>query len=174
WTSTQGGGSVVQGALTSTATDNYGLAYAEVVLGPTSGTQSFTADAGNGLTTAFDGSARPVTSINADGIVDGATFARQKPVAPGSIVSIFGSWLSDFDDYAAYLPLPLSLGNAVVSFDVPNSDPSESISATYTLPLTQYQPGFFTYQQNGQTYAAAQDVGFNYITPGNPIAKGQT
>src|SRR6185437_8725891 len=212
WTSTQGGGSIVQGALTSTATDNYGLAYAEVVLGPTSGTQSFTADAGNGLTTEFDGSARPVTSINADGIVDGATFARQKPVAPGSIVSIFGSWLSDFDDYAAYLPLPLSLGNAIVSFDVPNSDPSKSISvvgplfyvsehqlnvqvpwevqgqssvvvkvriqdsfsATYTLPLTQYQPGFFTYQQNGQTYAAAQDVGFNYITPGNPIAKGQT
>lgn len=212
WTSTQGGGSVVQGQLTSTATDNYGLAYAEVVLGPTSGTQSFTADAGNGLTTTFNGTARPVTAINANGIVDGATFARQKPVVPGSIVSIFGSWLSDYDDYAAYLPLPLALGNAVVSFDVPNSDPSKSISvvgplfyasehqlnvqvpwevqgqssvvvkvriqdsfsATYTLPLTQYQPAFFTYQQNGQTYAAAQDVSFNYVTPDHPIAKGQT
>ena len=212
WTATQGGGSVVQGQLTSTVTDNYGLAYAEVVLGPTAGTQSFTADAGNGLTVEFDGFARPVPAINANGIVDGATFARNAPVAPGSLISVFGANLTDFDDYASSLPLPLSLGNAVVSFDVPSSDPSkfisvvgpliygsdnqlnvqvpwelqgqtsavvkvriqDSFSATYTLPLTQYQPGFYTYQQNGQTYAAAQDVNFNYVTPGSPIAKGQT
>ena len=49
-------------------------------------------------------------------------------------------------------------------------------SATYTLNLATYAPGFFSYSSNGQSYAAALDANSNLavITAAHPIAQGST
>lgn len=54
--------------------------------------------------------------LPADSIVNGASFARG-PVAPGSIVSIFGSDFADGVIVAKDLPLPTTLGNTSVTFN---------------------------------------------------------
>ena len=136
WAATQGGGSVVQdGQSTTNTTIDNGLAFATVTLGAALGNQEFTATV-SGLTIPFDGNARNVPAINANGIVDGASFTRGRGVAPGSIVSIFGAALADVEAAAFLLPLPLGLDNAAVSFDVP----SAGISV----------PGRFFYASPGQ------------------------
>lgn len=50
--------------------------------------------------------------LNAGGTVNNASFAAHAPVAPGSLVSIFGSGLSAAFQTAAAAPLPLTLGGA--------------------------------------------------------------
>lgn len=121
WAVTQGGGSVLQdGQSTVNTTIDNGLAFATVTLGAALGNQEFTATV-SGLTLPFDGNARNVPAINADGIVDGASFTRGRAVAPGSIVSIFGTALADVQAAAFLLPLPLGLDNTAVSFDVPSA-----------------------------------------------------
>jgi uncharacterized protein (TIGR03437 family) len=49
-------------------------------------------------------------------------------------------------------------------------------SATYTLNLATYAPGFFGYSANGQVFAAAQDANSNLaiITASHPVAQGNT
>ncbi|HEX3744069.1 MAG TPA: S8 family serine peptidase [Bryobacteraceae bacterium] len=47
-------------------------------------------------------------------------------------------------------------------------------SATYSLNLATYSPGFFSYQSNGQSYASALDSKLNVVTAGNPVARGAT
>jgi uncharacterized protein (TIGR03437 family) len=53
--------------------------------------------------------------VNAGGVVDAASFAA--PVAPGSLVSIFGSNLAPQTAQAATIPLPTSLAGVSVSFN---------------------------------------------------------
>ncbi len=53
-------------------------------------------------------------SINANGIVNGASLAPQAPVSPGSIVSLFGVGLAPATATAAQLPLPTSLDSTEV------------------------------------------------------------
>lgn len=121
WAVTQGGGSVVQdGQSTVNTTIDNGLAFAAVTLGASLGNQEFTATV-SGLTIPFSGNARNVPAINPNGVVDGASFTRGRAVAPGSIVSIFGTALADVRAAAFLLPLPLGLDNAAVSFDVPSA-----------------------------------------------------
>ncbi len=121
WAATQGGGSVVQdGQSTVNTTIDNGLAFATVTLGAALGNQEFTATV-SGLTIPFDGIARNMPAINASGIVDGASFTRGRAVAPGSIVSVFGTALADIQAAAFLLPLPLGLDNVAVSFDVPSA-----------------------------------------------------
>ena len=55
------------------------------------------------------------TLVNAGGVVDAASFAA--PVAPGSLVSIFGSNLAPQTAQAAAIPLPGSLAGVSVSFN---------------------------------------------------------
>ena len=121
WAATLGGGSVVQdGQSTVNTTIDNGLAFATVTLGAALGNQEFTATV-SGLAIPFDGNARRMPAINANGIVDGASFNRGRAVAPGSIISIFGSALADAQAGAFLLPLPLGLDNVAVSFDVPSA-----------------------------------------------------
>lgn len=127
----QSGATLGTGA--STVTDQNGIAFASPVLGPNVGNYSFTGSAG-GLTTEFDGIARLQPAINAGGIVNGASFASGEAVAPGSYISIFGAGLSDFTDYAAYLPLPLAIDYASVSFDVPSAGVSVPGYMIYASP----------------------------------------
>lgn len=121
------------GSGNSTTTDQYGLAYASPVLGSSVGSYSFTGSAG-GQTVEFDGTARLQPSINNGGIVDGANFTSGRAVAPGSYVTIFGSGLSDYTDFASYLPLPLSIDLATVSFDVASANISVPGHLLYVSP----------------------------------------
>ncbi len=95
WATTQGGGSVVQDpTYTDSVTNSNGIAGATVNLGPAEGPQEFTATVA-GMVMPFDGYARVAPAINANGIVDGASFTGGKAVAPGSWISVFGTALSD-------------------------------------------------------------------------------
>src|SRR5262249_13296341 len=114
----QGGGKVVEA---DAATDIYGIAGALVDLGSTSGDQIFNATAG-GLTATFRATALAEPKVG--GIVNGASFAQGKPLAPGSIASIFGSDLAEAVGTAIRLPLPLALFHVSVSFDHPDSGAS--------------------------------------------------
>jgi uncharacterized protein (TIGR03437 family) len=50
-------------------------------------------------------------------VVNGASFSASMPIAPGSIVSIFGSNLADGTVSASQLPLPTALANTSVTFN---------------------------------------------------------
>jgi uncharacterized protein (TIGR03437 family) len=120
WSVVQGGGQVLVGPqYTDTATDADGVAFATPVLGSASGAQEFAAKAG-GFTVDFSGNARIGPAIGSGGIVDGASFTPGRAVAPGSIISIFGTHLSDTVGSATQFPLPLGIGGVAFSFDIPS------------------------------------------------------
>jgi len=109
------------------ATDNYGIAYTEVMLGANTGQPTITAKAA-GNTFTFNAFILPVPAISAGQILDNAAF--QPKIAPGSIVAIKGSNLMDADllmntaagyDLATTAPWPLGLDGVNVSFDVPSA-----------------------------------------------------
>jgi uncharacterized protein (TIGR03437 family) len=56
-------------------------------------------------------------SVPAGGVVNAASFAQQQPVAPGSIVAIFGSNLTDSLANAGSIPLSAQLANVSVTFN---------------------------------------------------------
>ena len=118
------------------ATDSYGVAYADVLLGSTpTSTLSVTARAA-GANNQFSGTIRAQPTISAGGVVDAGSF--KTPIAPGSYISIFGNGLSEYTDQVTYAPysLPLAMDGVTVSFDVP--------SAKLSLP------GYITYISPGQ------------------------
>ena len=54
--------------------------------------------------------------VSTGGVVNGASFAQGQPVAPGSIVSVFGASIAaNTPDAAVALPLPTLLGGATVT-----------------------------------------------------------
>ena len=114
---TQGGGRIEEA---DARTDRYGIAAADVDLGPAAGDQSYSATAA-GLTVDFFTGARAEPKISAGGVVNGASFARDRKVAPGAIISIFGSDLAEATRGAIRLPLPLALYQVSVSFDQPDA-----------------------------------------------------
>ena len=208
WAAPVGGGRVLSGPqYTSTVTDINGVAFATVVFGPTAGTQQFSATV-QGLTVDFTGNARIAPSLNAGGILDAASFTAGRAVAPGSIISIFGSHLVDTAGSASQFPLPLGIQGAAFSFDIPSAGislparfhyvspaqinvqvpwelanyPSATVkailnytySAEYTLNLATYSPGFFSYQANGQSNAAALDLSYTLISASHPVSRGST
>jgi uncharacterized protein (TIGR03437 family) len=111
----------------SCATDNYGIAYAEVFLGSSTGSPKITATA-SGNTFTFNAFILPQPAITAGQILDNASF--QSKIAPGSIVAIKGANLMDLGllnnttagyDLATTNPWPLGLDGVNVSFDVPGA-----------------------------------------------------
>jgi uncharacterized protein (TIGR03437 family) len=54
--------------------------------------------------------------ISQGGIINGASFTTGQPVAPGSLVSIFGTDLATSTASASSVPLSTTLGNATVTF----------------------------------------------------------
>jgi uncharacterized protein (TIGR03437 family) len=126
-----------------------------------------------GLPTTFGGS-NPI--VLTEGVVQGATF-RSVPVAPGSLVTVFGLNLAGGSQNAGLYPLPTTLGktsvlmgatampilaetptqvNVQVPFDVPvNSQVQVSVQAgnllsvPTTLQVAAAQPGVFTKDQSG-------------------------
>ena len=108
-----GGGAIVQA---DPSTDDFGVAAADVDMGPDPGFQDFKATAGT-LEAFFLNEARLKPFIG--GMVNGAGFAPGKPVAPGSILSIFGTTLAEFVGQASTLPLPVALKHVSISFNFP-------------------------------------------------------
>jgi minor extracellular serine protease Vpr len=125
----QGGGTLLS---PDKATNAYGIAIAQPVLGATPGNYSYTAVAA-GQSATFSGTARIVPTISSNGIKNAASFDTN-PVAPGSYVSIFGAGLSDTTGYADTATLPLAIDFVNVSFDVPSAGISVPGRLTYASP----------------------------------------
>ena len=109
----KGGGSI---DIADTVTDQAGMAFAQVNIGPQPGDQIFTATAG-GLTVEFDGYAVFPPAINGNGVVNASSNQVGQGLAPGSIVSIYGTSLADAIVNSPTRSLPVSLGTVSVSFD---------------------------------------------------------
>src|SRR5262249_9859089 len=132
--------------------------------------------------------------IAAQGVVNGASFAQ--PVAPGSLITIFGSELAGGQASASSVPLPTTLLNTTVTiggktmpitylsatqinaqvpYDTPQgvqqvvvtSDGSASPLASVTVvPVA---PGIF---QFGANRAVVQNENYTVNTADNPAASG--
>jgi minor extracellular serine protease Vpr len=196
---TSGGGQLVP---IGNATDNYGIAAAESILGPNPGPNVYAATAGT-LKASFTATGLPQPVISANGTVNAANFVVQPP-APGSYIAIFGNNLAAATASYNTPYLPLTLNQVSVSFDNPNvsvpghivfvspgqvnvqvpwelqGQPSvqikvslgDSSGVVYTMPLGTYSPALFEIPSGGQKVAAALDEGNNIVTPSNPVARG--
>jgi uncharacterized protein (TIGR03437 family) len=109
------------------------------------------------------------TSVSSGGVLNGASFATGQPVAPGSLVSIFGTNLASTSSAATTVPLSTLLGNVKVTFNniaAPlNYVSAGQINAQVPFELT----GSSTAQvvvANGSTSSAAQTVQLASIAPG--------
>lgn len=113
-------------------TDNYGNAYAEVILGSTPSTQPVVSAAVSGTQIPADYAIVAAPAITAAGVVDAAVYMQ--PIAPGSYINIYGQNLVDPEflnnpngDLATALDspstgaLPLTLDSTTVTFDVPSA-----------------------------------------------------
>ncbi len=114
-------------SLTVCNTDNYGIAYTEVVLGTKVSTPTITAKA-SGNTFSFTAYILAAPAVTPGQVLNNASF--QTTVAPGSIIAIKGANLMDTDfltnttqgyDLATTSPYPLVLDAVNVSFDVPSA-----------------------------------------------------
>ena len=101
----------------SPVTDAFGLAHARVAYSGSPGRQVVVAS-GGGLEIPF-GFEADVKKPEILHLVHGASLEAQRPVAPGSLVTIFGSGLTTFDGDANTSPLPISLKSSSASFDFP-------------------------------------------------------
>lgn len=103
-------------AATST-TDDYGVARAQVEFGAAPDEQVVVA-AGGGLEIPFLFEAI-VEKPRVEEVANAASLEVGRPVAPGSIITVFGSGLSEFEGDTPLSPLPLSLKSVSASFDFP-------------------------------------------------------
>ena len=110
-----GGGTVSN---SDRATDVYGFAGSNDTLGSTPGVNVFEATAGS-LSTTFTIVSATQPAIFPNGALNGASFQLGQPVAPGSIVSLFGSNLSPVTQPFSTPYFPISMQDVSVSFDTP-------------------------------------------------------
>ena len=116
--------------------------------------------------------------IGAGGVASGASFAPQVPQAPGSIISIFGTMLSEGQNSSVTLPLETQLVgttatiggqampllfasegqvNVMIPFDIPVNTQHQVVvsrGTTYTVPesvtVAAAQPAVFTVDGSGR------------------------
>ena len=136
----------------------------------------------------------------ADGVVEGAGFAKRRPLAPGGIISLFGEQFATDSFEATQLPLERDLGggsvrigdekaplffvgpgqvNAQVPSDV---EPGDSVSVAVDVGdrltdvqnylIAPVQPGIFFDFASGN--AAILDASFRLVTEENPARIGDT
>jgi uncharacterized protein (TIGR03437 family) len=138
--------------------------------------------------------------INPDGVVNGASFAARTPVAPGSIISLFGRNLVSQATGVTGFPLPTSLGglamkigdqdaplfyanNGQVNAQVPVELADKTaasvvltmngkVSPPEPLLLSPVQPGIFTYDDGGVPHAAVLDERNALVGKANPAVRG--
>src|ERR1035438_6127644 len=84
-------------------TDNYGVAYVDVLLGSTVNSNVTVTASASGYSQDFSGAIRAQPTISAGGVVDAA--ADMVPIGSGSYVSIYGANLTEnFTDSVTYAP----------------------------------------------------------------------
>ena len=135
-------------------------------------------------------------SFPANGVVNAASFAAG-PLAPGTIISIFGDRVALADEISSFLPLPLGLGGASVSFN--DTGAAQLFSATdrqlnlllplslsgsdtvritvrlgsevaqVSVPLGQYSPGVFTIDSSGTGQGAVTIASSGGCLAGPPV-----
>lgn len=141
-----------------------------------------------------------VPLINPGGVVNGASFAAQAPVSPGSIISLFGQKLS-LREMSASSPLPRQLGgmavrigdieaplfyagpgqvNAQVPVEMSGNTAASvvvtlngKVSPPESLLISSVHPGIFTYDKDGISRGAVLDESYALVTPSNPAARGK-
>jgi uncharacterized protein (TIGR03437 family) len=139
-------------------------------------------------------------ALNSGGIVNGASFAPAAPLAPGSIISVFGANLAATSAGAASLPLPKTLAGAslqVGGLDVPlfyssggqvnaqlpfelalNARPqlivkgASFVTVPETITVAAARPGIFTTTQDGKGQGVIMDVANRLVDSANPAKAG--
>ncbi len=123
-------------------------------------------------------------SVTAGGVLNGASFATGQPVAPGSLVSIFGTNLASTSSAATSVPLSTLLGGVTVTFNniaAPlNYVSGTQINAQLPFELTGSSTAQVVVTNNG-TASAAQSLqvasvapGIFALTGGQAVAYGNT
>jgi uncharacterized protein (TIGR03437 family) len=159
---------------TACATDNYGIAYVDVIMGPQPGVPTVTAQAA-GTSLQFPAYILAQPAINAGGVVNAASY--QGTVAPGSYVSLFGSSMVEADllsnangDGAAWLPLPMVIDGVNVSFDVPSAGISVPGNLIFVSPnqINVQVPWELQGQSSAQVKVTVDEM-FGYPLFGNVV-----
>ena len=161
----------------------------------------YIADGGNSRVRLLTPAGSP--SINNGGVVNAASSARGQPVVPGSIASVYGTFLVNSSSTASSSPLPINLGGvslqfgsglsaplfvvsaSQVNFQVPwelagQSQASLSamvegqISGTQTMTLTPFAPGIFSMNGLGTGQGAILDTSYRLVDSSNPASAGST
>jgi trimeric autotransporter adhesin len=141
--------------------------------------------------------------INPGGTVNAASSATGAPVAPGSIATVYGSFLIDSLSTASSAPLPISLAGlslqfaggltaplfavsgAQINFQVPwelagQSQASLSAmfntqtSVTQAITLAPFAPGIFSMNGQGIGQGAILDTSYRLVNSSNPASAGST
>jgi uncharacterized protein (TIGR03437 family) len=139
--------------------------------------------------------------LNTGGTINNASFAATAPVAPGSLVSIFGTGLSDANQSAPGVPLPTALGTTALTLggvpmplvhafplQVDAQVPWELAQQaqaqlaivtddlagnTVSVPLAQFSPGLYSAQGNGSGQGAILINGTTALAAlGHPAKRG--
>ena len=139
--------------------------------------------------------------VAAGAILNGASYARQAPVAPGSFVTLFGSKLTQGTAQATTTPLPTQLAganviiggreapiffasdgqvNAIVPYGLPVNTTHQvivtkgaTVSTPQSLTLAAAAPGIFARDGSGQGQGIVVDAAGKYVDASNPAAAGQ-
>jgi len=142
-------------------------------------------------------------AINSGGIVSAASYAAGVPVALGSIVAVFGSYLTNAPSMDQGFPLPTNLGgismwfgdgvpaplfftsSGQVNVQVPwelagllqtsaNVTLNGQTSVPQSVNLTTYAPGIFTMNAQGSGQGAILDSSYRLIDSTNGASRGHT
>jgi uncharacterized protein (TIGR03437 family) len=142
-------------------------------------------------------------SINPGGAVNAASSAAGSPVAPGSIASVYGSFLIPALSTASITPLPIALAGLSLQFGSGQSAPlfavsggqinfqvpwelagasQTSLSATINgqtsmaqaLTLAPFAPGIFSMNGQGTGQGAILDTAYTLVNAANPATAGST
>jgi beta-glucosidase len=147
------------------------------------------------------GWAQSAPSINPGGVINAASSATGA-VAPGSIASVYGSFLLTAASGAVTLPLPTSLGGLSLDFGTVDGpliyastgqvnlqvpwevagQTQASLTATFagetsvpqTADIAPYAPGIFSINAQGSGPGAILDSSYRLISPSNPAGAGLT
>lgn len=158
----------------------------------------YVADAGNSRVRVLAPAGVP--SINAGGAVNSASLMRGQPVAPGSLASVYGTFLTGGLQAAQSVPLPTELGNLSLRFDVTAAPllavtgnqvnfqvPWElagmsqtsisvavdgQISAPQAMMLSTFAPGIFSTNGTGGGQGAILDAQYRLVDSSNPAVAG--
>jgi len=197
FTVTKGGGQV---SVTDAVTDFVGYAFTNWTLGDVPGEQQVTVAAIN-INKIFYATARANPAFPAAGVVHAANFTTT--LAPGGMVSLFGTRVSSGTASATSLPLPGLLAGAQVlvngasaplffassgqiNFQMPFELQGQTSAALkvsvlgnstppVTIPLVAAAPGLFTVSQDGKGFVVALHGTDNApITVQNPARAGET